>query len=150
MVTRTNRAALRDLVKSVTELASTQVKVGITSEKNKAVGANFNLAGKAAVHEFGSPSQGIPERSYLRATMTEKSQEIADNMINRIYSYIEAGRIIDDNYFRIIGNDVSNLVKQKIVSGNFTPLKASTIKRKGSSKPLIDTDELRGSISYEI
>jgi hypothetical protein len=29
-------------------------------------------------------------------------------------------------------------------------LKQSTIDRKGSSKPLIDTGELRNSISYEV
>jgi hypothetical protein len=41
-------------------------------------------------------------------------------------------------------------VQAYMVNGKFAPLKAKTIKRKGSSKPLIDTGQLRQSITYRV
>ena len=37
-----------------------------------------------------------------------------------------------------------------IVNGGFEPNKESTVKRKGSSKPLIDTGTMRNAVSYEV
>ena len=53
-------------------------------------------------------------------------------------------------YYEKIGIIIVNDIKTTMVTGNFTPLKSSTIKAKGSTKPLIDTGELRNSISYEV
>ena len=49
-----------------------------------------------------------------------------------------------------IGLVASNDVKEYFVMGDFEPLKQKTIDRKGSSKPLIDTSELRNSITWEV
>ena len=41
-------------------------------------------------------------------------------------------------------------IQAEMASGAFAPLAATTIRRKGSSKPLIDTGVLRSSIRYQI
>ena len=40
------------------------------------------------------------------------------------------------------------LVQEKIVSGSFKPNAPSTIRKKGSDKPLIDTGRMRQSVKY--
>ena len=42
------------------------------------------------------------------------------------------------------------LVQEKISTGDFEPNAPSTIRKKGSDKPLIDTGRLRQSVNYVI
>ncbi|WP_252715295.1 hypothetical protein [Acinetobacter junii] len=51
---------------------------------------------------------------------------------------------------QILGMQAAADVQMYMVNGKFAPLKAKTIKRKGSSKPLIDTGQLRQSITYKV
>ena len=41
-------------------------------------------------------------------------------------------------------------MKNTFTTGSFTPNKPATIKRKGSSRPLIDTGHLRQSITSKV
>jgi hypothetical protein len=41
-------------------------------------------------------------------------------------------------------------IQDKIVAGPFEPLRPATIRRKGSSRPLIDTGQMRQAVSYVI
>ena len=41
-------------------------------------------------------------------------------------------------------------MQDKITSGSFAPNAESTIKKKGSSKPLVDTGRMRKSVNYVI
>ena len=50
----------------------------------------------------------------------------------------------------LIGLFVKGLIQGRMSAGIPPPLKASTIARKGSSKPLINTGQLRASIDYEV
>ena len=49
-----------------------------------------------------------------------------------------------------IGIFQKDLIQEKITEGSYEPNAASTIRRKGSSKPLIDTGRMRQSVNYEI
>lgn len=49
-----------------------------------------------------------------------------------------------------IGIFQKDLIQDKIESGSFAPNAASTIRQKGSSKPLIDTGRMRQSVDYVI
>jgi hypothetical protein len=51
---------------------------------------------------------------------------------------------------KIMGLAAENAVKRKILTGKFAPLKPATIKRKGHSKPLIDTGQLYDSITSQV
>lgn len=136
------------------DLDGVVVKVGVQA-KNKAVrrgkgGSIRNtdqpLAAIAAIHEFGLG--GMPQRSFLRSAYDENLPMI-DKMIQRVANGAVFGLGTNAALNRL-GNVVQGIVQRKIVDGPFVPNSPATIKRKKSSKPLIDTGHLRQSIRYVI
>lgn len=136
------------------DLDGVVVKVGVQS-KDKAVrrgkGGSIRstdqpLAVIAAVHEFGLAS--MPQRSFLRSAYDENLPMI-DKMIQRVANGAVFG-LGTNAALNQLGNVVQGMVQRKIVDGPFVPNSPATIKRKKSSKPLIDTGHLRQSIRYVI
>ena len=118
--------------------------------------ANGNLA-KFVRNDFVGPTSGvtaghtikIPERSFIRSTMNSNKKKYTELLEKGIKSAL-AGATSVKSVYEKIGIIIVNDVKTTMVTGNFTPLKSSTIKAKGSSKPLIDSGEMRNSITYEV
>ena len=136
------------------DLDGVVVKVGVQA-KDKAVrrgkgGSIRNtdqpLAVIAAIHEFGLGD--MPQRSFLRSAYDENLPMI-DKMIQRVANGAVFG-LGTNAALNQLGNVVQGMVQRKIVDGPFVPNSAATIKRKKSSKPLIDTGPLRQSIRYVI
>jgi hypothetical protein len=98
--------------------------------------------------EFGT-SRGVPERSFLRATIDTNRQRYAA-MIQKSAERIVTGKSTVEKELALWGERVVGDVKQRIAKGIPPPLKDATIKRKGSSKPLIDSGQLRNSITYTV
>lgn len=136
------------------DLDGVVVKVGVQA-KDKAVrrgkgGSIRNtdqpLAVIAAVHEFGLG--GMPQRSFLRSAYDENLPTI-DKMIQRVANGAVFG-FGTNAALNQLGNVVQGMIQRKIVDGPFKPNAPATIKRKKSSRPLIDTGHLRQSIRYVI
>lgn len=136
------------------DLDGVVVKVGVQA-KDKAVrrgkgGSIRNtdqpLAVIAAIHEFGL--NNMPRRSFLRSAYDENLPMI-DKMIQRVANGAVFG-LGTNAALNQLGNVVQGMVQRKIVDGPFVPNSPATIKRKKSSKPLIDTGHLRQSIRYVI
>lgn len=108
---------------------------------------NQPLAVIAAVHEFGL--NGMPQRSFLRGAYDDNKQLI-DTMMDRIATNSLRKDLSINNALHQLGQVMERKVKEKIVNGPFTPNASETIKRKGSSRPLIDTGHLRQSIRYTV
>ncbi|MED6004935.1 MULTISPECIES: hypothetical protein [Enterobacteriaceae] len=136
------------LIQRMKDLGKPKVLVGVPSSKNARQGASNN-ATIAAVHELGAPSKNIPARPFLVPVVQGNSEKYISLMAQGFRNALRDQEKIKQVYEKI-GLVISNDVKAYIVSGNFVPLKQSTIDAKGSSKPLIDTGELRNSISYEV
>lgn len=140
------RGGLTGVKERLEALKKTTVKAGVPKKTNSREGGIGN-AGILYIHEFGI---GVPERSVLRSTIIENQSKYKEIIQNNITPSIMANRMsVLDAYARL-GIVVTNDIKLKFVNGTFTPLNEKTIKRKGSSKPLIDTGELRSSIDYEV
>ncbi len=60
------------------------------------------------------------------------------------------GKITMDHALGIIGESVTSMIKARIAAGIAPPDSPSTIKRKGSSTPLVDTGQLKGSVAWEL
>ena len=109
-------------------------------------------AALAIIHIFGSITRGIPPRDFLRAPLLDKSKEIVQFLGNKeIKKLIEAGEKVQ--VFKLLGLKAEQIVYRAFVTGGFgkwPALKPQTIKRKGSSKPLIDTGQLPRSVSSEV
>lgn len=145
-----------EFMKAVNEMAEGPViKIGILSKNNETVeGAEINLAQLAAVHEFGTvivtnnASWEIPERSFIRSTMDENRQYLVQVTRNAIMN-IALGADIDVELNKI-GLLIASLIKKKITDLRDPPNAPSTIARKGSSNPLIDTGRMRASVAHEV
>lgn len=119
------------------------VKVGILGDKD--VRSNGSNASIGAVHEFGSISQKIPARSFLRMPLIFKSQEIISMTSKASEKAIAKGNM--KQMFKNLGIACENVVQQAFTSagfGQWRPLKH----RSGS--PLVDTGQLRRAIISKV
>lgn len=146
----TKMSGLRGFIDRLKNFNKEKVYVGVPSEANRPHEGGISMAGLLAVHEFGVPKKNIPERSTLRSAIMENRQELVNLTAEGVRFYNQQNKKLDLQFYNKIGLFASNLVKDKFVKGPFIPLKTATIKRKGSSKPLIDTGELRQSITWVV
>lgn len=141
-------AKLQTLAKQLTERP--HVKVGVLQKGGKAARAGeFTNAELMAIHEFGAPRAGIPARSVLRATAdAQRAKWMA--MLERAIRGAVAGKIDLLSALDLVGLRATADMAATIRRGLDPPLKPATVKRKGSSKPLIDTGRLLQSLGHEV
>jgi len=72
--------------------------------------------------------------------------------VNRTTDLLKALEDGKNEILRIVGAFLEGQIKQTITRGRaeWPPLSPETIKRKGSSKPLIDTGKLRNSVTHKV
>src|SRR5438128_1905152 len=91
------------------------------------------------IHNYGAPSQGIPARPFMRQAFENRRGELIA-LQAKIAQLLIAGKLSEEKAMGLLGAWAVGAIKATITrEGNFAPLKAATIKRKGSDKPLIDT-----------
>ena len=118
------------------------VKVGLPKGSNDYPdGTSVIMVG--SVHEFGSPSKGIPQRSFLRVTM-EKGRREYRQLFKKLAKKIVNGKMTKEQALGVIGIQVQGDVQERITKGISPKLKS----REGTA--LIDTGHLRQSITYEV
>jgi hypothetical protein len=109
---------------------------------SKASGIEFGITDKygadvpkyALVHEYGAPSQGIPERSYIRATLDtnkEKYRKIIRGLVIQAIAQAQHGEEADiSGGLEQLGRLVVADMKARIKSNIPPPLKPATLRRK--------------------
>ncbi len=118
------------------------VKVGLPKGSNDYPdGTSVIMVG--VVHEFGSSSRNIPQRSFLRSTVQEKRREYK-TMFKKLSKKIIDGLITKKEALALIGLQVQTDVKEKI-----TDIKEPALKHR-EGNPLIDTGHLRQSITFQV
>lgn len=134
-----NENHIPDYIKQIQQTGKLEVRVGILGNEDS------ELATYVRANEFGTSR--IPERSYLRSTMVKPSA------IKRI---VQAGVALTKpgadtkTVLEVVGVVAVGEVQEQIRRGDYVPNAPSTIARKGSAKPLIDTGRLIQSIGYEV
>lgn len=121
-------------------LRGASVQVGILGAQS-----GSHLVMYARANEFGVPGH-IPERSFLRSTVREKRDRYGRLMSKAITEVLDGES--SKRAFEKVGVRVVRDVRLKITKLRVPPNAASTIRRKGSSNPLIDTGRMRDSITY--
>lgn len=91
----------------------------------------------------------IPERSFIRSAFDENQKEI-ENMAKGVANKVAGMELSPKQGMHLIGQDMEKKIKQKLKKGPFEANAPATVKRKGSSRPLIDTGRLRNSIRYKV
>lgn len=121
------------------------VTVGIHSDAGQHPDAGISNAELGAIHEFGADTVGIPARPWLSPGVNSGNEEYLKIIENTIAN----GEPIKQGLERVGLVAVGKV--QKYMTELRTPANApSTIKRKGSSNPLIDTGALRASVTYKV
>lgn len=124
-----------------------QVTIGVHGEDAGERGdfAEIDNVALAAIHEFGAPGAGIPERSFLRAAFDKNVRKYVRVLLIGARKIV-AGTGTPKQAVGLAGEvavaDVVNLIN----AGIPPPNELATIEAKGSSKPLIDTSQLKQSI----
>jgi phage gpG-like protein len=139
-----NDLGLKDLKKRLKEFKRSTIKVGI--QNNAGINKGKRIVDYAANNEFGVLGH-IPERSFIRST-ADKNKNWADEIDNAYISVIDKGQRPLAAIARV-GIIARDAIVQTITDGVRPENSPFTIKKKGSSKTLIDTGVLRKSIQYK-
>ena len=139
-----------DKLRAALDKIARKLKSGGTVRVGFLEGATYpdgtSVALVAAINEFGAPSRGQPPRPFFRRMIAAKQGEWP--------AAIEAGLKANDyDVARTLaqaGEGIAGQLRQSIVDLVDPPLAASTIKAKGSSKPLVDTGHMLNSVEFEV
>ena len=143
---------LADILAAIEELTSKQVLVGIPHGETRS-DAGMTNAQIGYIQETGSPAMNLPSRAFL-APGVEDCQELTGAQLGKAVDEALKGNSEGvDRCLKRAGMIAQNSVRAKINSGDFEPLSEATLRarrRKGRTrtKPLIDTVQLRNSITY--
>lgn len=133
---------------------------GIRTEVGYMAGAAYPngtpVAYIAAIHEYGSPSNGIPPRPTLHPSLDQAKGKLSNILIGGIRSAIGGGSV--DAAFEAVGLAAQGIVREAIADLKSPILSEATIKRraskhhagKASNKPLVDTGTMLGSVDYSV
>ena len=100
----------------------------------------------AAIHEFGL---GVPTRPFMRLTFEQRQRDI-QKLGRGLEKRILEGHMTVENALKVMGVAAVGFIRATIDAGMSPALHPRTIARKGSSKPLVDTGQLKGSITAEV
>lgn len=143
---------LKRFVQLAEEISKAQVAIGVhgtASPHETDDGELTSAALVATVNEFGSDDGHVPERSFLRSTFDEQLPALKI-IRNRVIENVVLGKMSPATGLGLIGAHLAGKVQEKISSGVPPENAPSTIRAKGSSRTLVDTGQLRQSITYEV
>lgn len=146
---RSDFKGLNNFVSGISRRA--QVKVGIFGNKTTRKEGQLTNSEIGAIHEFGSFSRGIPPRSFLRLPVSMKSEQIVEDASKGAIAKLADGDNV--GILRTFGFACVKAIQEAFSTagfGSWAPNAPSTIRRKGSSAPLIDTAQLRRSITSKV
>lgn len=132
-----------------------KVKVGFPAGK-----ASGGVIERAIYNEFGTKGGGwggpIPERSFMRNAMRQGKGELTANMAaaaRTILRNVALGKNAAQEKraaLSKLGIKAQGMIQQEIASLS-SPLNSPvTIALKGSSKPLVDSGEMAGAVTWKI
>jgi hypothetical protein len=99
--------------------------------------------------EFGNPDKRIPPRPTLIPTFDEQKEKIFTELKGQ-YNEVLIGKQTTEKALNKIGVFLQKKVIDKINNLFSPPLAKATIAKKGSSKPLIDTGQMRQSVKSKV
>lgn len=139
----TNNAA-NDIKKALSKFVTDKfVTVGIHEDENARPEKGVNNATLGAIQHFGTDD--IPSRPWLDVGVEQSNQEYLQLIIDGVEDGLGSDQILEQ-----MGLVAQASVQQYMVDLQTPPNAPSTIAAKKSSNPLIDTGELRQSVTYKV
>ena len=133
---------------------NSHVKVGIQEgeglhENIDGEDSGMTVAEIGSVHEFGAPDQGIPARSFIGDTIRKNMADIKA-FSGKLYTKVVLGQMSIETALGLLGEKVQAEIITEMDAGIGPALDPRTVARKGSSKQLIDSGQLKQSIRYKV
>lgn len=132
---------------AIAELDRKKVKVGYFPTSRYPDGTP--VAGVAAVQNLGSVSRRIPPRPTIGPAI-EGSRQMQRDAIAVSVRRAVSGRQTVEQGMEQLGAAVVGEIQKAISELSTPPLAAGTIRRKGNSKPLVDTGMMLQSVTYVV
>ena len=104
----------------------------------------------ALIHEFGTRNGHIPARPFIRGTFEEFKPSYIETL-TVLLGGVYKGKMTIPRALGLLGLKMAADMKKTVTQGDIlAPNADSTIKAKGSSRPLVDTGQLVRSVSHEV
>jgi hypothetical protein len=139
---------------SVKKLDRAYVKVGVLGSKGgdqkHDAESGFTMIELAAVHEFGTSDGRVPERAWIRLSFQTSEKELSA-FIAPLAAAVVQDKMDIMRALGLVGQWGVAEVRRTVTQSDIPPpLADSTIARKGSDRPLLDTGRMLQSVQYEI
>lgn len=105
-----------------------------------------SVAMVAAIQNYGAPARNIPPRPFFTNMVRRGESEWPRVLV----SAIKARNYDIQLALADLGHEMEGELRQSIQQTNSPPLRPATIKRKGHSKPLVDTGTMLNSIVSKV
>lgn len=135
----------RKFVAELNKLMNMEVHVGFQAGEASYEGG-ADLVEIAAYNEYGTSD--TPARPFMQQSW-ENHQEELQQLCQQAYNIVLNGGTAEEAC-KIVGVAGVGIIQKEIVEGNFEPNAPSTIRKKGSDRPLIDTGQMRQSVKYVV
>lgn len=136
----------KKLKKELEQLKNLQVRIGFQRGKKK-YDDETDMCDVALFNELGTSKS--PSRPFLRQSVDDNGDKI-NALCKSIMKNVANGSCTAEEAYKKAGVYIKGLVQEQIKNGEFEANKPSTIKKKGSDKPLIDTGQMRQSVNFVI
>jgi len=137
-------ATLRALKKEIDKLRTSHYAlVGIHESAGQVKDGAMTVATLGAIQHFGN--EDIPARPWLDKGLESATKELLDV----IREGVEEG-LTEQQIMKRVGVEAEGAIRQYITDLDTPPNAPSTISRKGSSNPLIDTGAMRQSVTSTV
>ena len=134
--------------KNLQQFKDSVVKAGVLAKDgSKQHSEGITVFQIGMIHEFGVPEKNIPRRSFIRVPIENNIKEIT-KLIENNHKLVSENAMSAKVALDRIGIKAQNTIKESFRNNDWKANSRATVKRKGSSRPLIDTGQLIGSISY--
>ncbi len=138
-----------ELVKTIYGLAHPRVAVGIFEAGGQvSAGQGVTLIEVAIWNEFGVEGH-IPARSFIRAWFDENIDQ-AKETLTKLMQAVLAGKLSKAAALNQFGLWMQGQVQARIARGIPPENAESTVLKKGKSKPLVNTGQLRSSVTFAV
>jgi hypothetical protein len=138
---------LHDLINSVSKL---EVYIGIPEAEASRPGEDANNAELLFIHTNGSPLKGIPARPSIEPSIEKNKEAIAKELQVAAKLALDGKAQEARRQLENVGDFASGKAREYFTDpdNGWEDNSPLTVALKGSDKPLIDTGEMRKSITY--
>jgi hypothetical protein len=134
-------------MRAIAELGKRAIEVGVLADHGSEAaqgGVGLTVADVATFNEFGTAT--TPERPIILGYCDEKQKEALD-LLGRMSKAVVSGKITAVVGFEALGLKLVAGMQERMSNGIAPPNAPSTIARKGSSAPTIDSGQLRSALT---